>query len=76
MKSTGTNLTKEGNDESHIDDTKLDIRDWIGETIEHKLTQRLTILQRLTQDYNFLLNIEGTTRDLAALTHENGPRQN
>ena len=75
MKSTGTNPSKEGHDESHIDDTKLVIRDWFGRMIEHKLTHRLTILQRLTQDYNFLLNIEGTTQDLAALTHENRSRQ-
>jgi len=29
----------------------------------------------LTHDYNFLLNIAGTTLDLAALTHENRPRK-
>ena len=58
MKSTGTNPSKEGHDESHIDNMKPVIRDWFDGTTEHKLTQRLTILQRLTQDYNFLLNIE------------------
>ena len=75
MKSTGTNPSKEGHDRSHIDDTKPVIRDWFDGTTEHKLTQRLTILQRLTQDYGLLLNIEGMTQDLAALTHENRSRQ-
>ena len=53
MKSTGTNPSKEGHDESHIDDTKLFIIDWFDGTIEQKLTQRLTILQRLTRDTTF-----------------------
>ena len=55
MESTGTNPSKEDHDESHIDDTKPVIRDWFDGTIEHKLTQRLKILQRLIQDYNFSL---------------------
>ena len=53
MKSTGTNPSKEGHDESHIDDTKPVIRDWFDGTIEHKLTQRLKILQRLIHDTTF-----------------------
>jgi len=53
LKSTGTNPSKEGHDKSHIDDTKPVIRDWFGRMIEHKLTHRLTILQRLTQVITF-----------------------
>jgi len=55
LKSTGTNPSKEGHNESHIDDTKPVIRDWFDRIIEHKLTHRLTILQRLTKDYKFTL---------------------
>ena len=32
---------KEGHDKSHIDDTKLVIRDWFDGTTEHKLTQQV-----------------------------------
>ena len=75
MKSTGTNPSKEGHDKSHIDDTKLVIRGWFDRTTEHKLTQRVDNIAEVDTVYNFLLNIEGTTQDLAALTHENRSRQ-
>ena len=41
LKLTRTNPSKEGHNESHIDETKPVIRDWFDGTTEHKLTQRV-----------------------------------
>ena len=52
MKSTGTNPSKEGHNESHIDDTKPVIRDWFGRIIEHKLTHKVDNIAEVDTGYN------------------------
>ena len=55
MKSTGTNPSKEGHDESHIDDTKPVIRDWFDGTTEHKLTQKVDNIAEVDTGFYFSL---------------------
>ena len=56
MKSTGTNPSEEGHDESHIDDTKPVIRDWFDGTTEYKLTQKVDNIGKV--DIGFQLSLE------------------